>query len=232
MSAKNKPSSSAGRPASGSRGARKTPANSSAKADADSGPGLREAMAILEPSLPKLASKLGLELLECRLATSSGRPVVRLVIDKPYGGCAKDATSEDALSEDALADAGQSSAGESSEDQSGTSACEIRSGVTVDDCAAMSRLVSRLLDKIYPDEGPEYSLEVSSPGLDRALVTEADFRRFNGALAKVRLMVEGRLTRRVGRLATKGDPWRLITRDEEIAFDRSMVKGAKLVPEI
>jgi ribosome maturation factor RimP len=106
------------------------------------------------------------------------------------------------------------------------------SQVTIDDCAAFSRLVSRLLDQIYPGDGPEYSLEVSSPGLDRALVTEADFRRFDGALAKVGLIIEGRTVRRVGRLATAAEPWRLLSADEELAFNLEMVKSARLVPEL
>jgi ribosome maturation factor RimP len=74
---------------------------------------------------------------------------------------------------------------------------------------------------------------VSSPGLDRALATEDDFRRFHGALAKVGLLGEdGKLSRRMGRLSTREAPWRLLTEDGEIPFDASMVKSAKLVPEI
>jgi ribosome maturation factor RimP len=106
------------------------------------------------------------------------------------------------------------------------------SQVTIEDCAAMSRLVSRNLDELYPGQGPRYSLEVSSPGLDRALVTEADFRRFHGALARVGLRVEGRVTRLRGRLSTASKPWRLTGDDGETTFDLTMVKSARLVPEI
>lgn len=60
-------------------------------------------------------------------------------------------------------------------------------GVTVDDCAEFSRDASAALDLV---EGLEhYSLEVSSPGLDRPLRKVADFRRFRGQLAKVKLRV-------------------------------------------
>ncbi len=58
--------------------------------------------------------------------------------------------------------------------------------VTVDDCQRMTRQVQRVLEV----EGVEYDrLEVSSPGLDRVLKKAADFRRFTGATAEVRLRV-------------------------------------------
>lgn len=58
-------------------------------------------------------------------------------------------------------------------------------GVTLDDCADFSRELSLILD--IEDFIPcEYSLEVSSPGLDRPLKTAADYDRFCGRLVKVR----------------------------------------------
>lgn len=58
-------------------------------------------------------------------------------------------------------------------------------GVTLDDCADMSREFSTVLD--VNDPIPQrYSLEVSSPGLDRPLKKEADFARFAGRKARVR----------------------------------------------
>ena len=56
--------------------------------------------------------------------------------------------------------------------------------VTVDDCAAVSRAVSAVLDVADPIAG-SWSLEVSSPGRDRPLVREADFERFAGREAKL-----------------------------------------------
>jgi len=58
-------------------------------------------------------------------------------------------------------------------------------GITVDDCADVSRQVSAVLDVEDPISGT-YVLEVSSPGLDRPLVKPADFERFAGSLVKVR----------------------------------------------
>jgi len=59
-------------------------------------------------------------------------------------------------------------------------------GVTVDDCEKVSRQVSAVLDVEDPIPGA-YTLEVSSPGLDRPLRKEADFVRFAGERAKLEL---------------------------------------------
>jgi ribosome maturation factor RimP len=63
---------------------------------------------------------------------------------------------------------------------------ERRDGKTigVDDCASISREISAVLDVEDPFDG-DYTLEVSSPGIDRPLVTAQDFERFAGFEAKV-----------------------------------------------
>jgi len=59
-------------------------------------------------------------------------------------------------------------------------------GVNVDDCAAVSHQISRVLTV----ENVDYErLEVSSPGLDRLLKKEADFARFAGQRARVKMRV-------------------------------------------
>ena len=65
--------------------------------------------------------------------------------------------------------------------------------MTVEDCADISRSVSALLDVEDPIAGA-YTLEVSSPGLDRPLTRLKDFERFAGFTAKLetRLAVDGR----------------------------------------
>lgn len=51
------------------------------------------------------------------------------------------------------------------------------SGITVDDCAELSRMISDVLDSLEDLELKSYRLDVSSPGLDRLLVTARDFRK-------------------------------------------------------
>lgn len=68
-------------------------------------------------------------------------------------------------------------------------------GVTLEDCAAVSRQVDDLLEVSLDDIGP-YSLEVSSPGAERPLVRPEDFDRFKDCRARITMArpVEGRKT--------------------------------------
>tara|TARA_B100000676_G_C18089511_1_gene858268 strand:+ start:2485 stop:2979 length:495 start_codon:yes stop_codon:yes gene_type:complete len=58
--------------------------------------------------------------------------------------------------------------------------------MTVEDCAFISRTVSAIFDVEDPINGA-YTLEVSSPGLDRPLVRQRDFERYLGFEAKIEL---------------------------------------------
>ncbi len=66
-------------------------------------------------------------------------------------------------------------------------------GVSIDDCARVSRLVSDVLDVKDPIPG-RYNLEVSSPGINRPLITRRDFLRFSGekVYVKTKTMIDGR----------------------------------------
>jgi ribosome maturation factor RimP len=67
-------------------------------------------------------------------------------------------------------------------------------GITLDECTSLSRSISEMLDaNNLPDES--YMLEVSSPGLDRPLSSEKDFRRNLGRKVKFFLkeMLNGKL---------------------------------------
>jgi ribosome maturation factor RimP len=62
---------------------------------------------------------------------------------------------------------------------------EMLSFVTHEDCAAFARDFGTVLDVDDAIPGAEYTLEVSSPGLERKLLKPADYERFKGSLAKV-----------------------------------------------
>ena len=66
-------------------------------------------------------------------------------------------------------------------------------GISVEDCEKVSRQVSAILDVEGPITG-EYTLEVSSPGLDRPLFTAGQFEQFLGNVVNVRIRtpIEGR----------------------------------------
>lgn len=57
-------------------------------------------------------------------------------------------------------------------------------GISIDDCAAISRQVSDLLD-IYIESDHRYRLEVSSPGSNRPLTKQDDFNRFKGQPVRI-----------------------------------------------
>jgi ribosome maturation factor RimP len=61
-------------------------------------------------------------------------------------------------------------------------------GITLDDCERASRQLSAVLDVNDPIKG-HYTLEVSSPGLDRPLFTASQFAQFIGHQVRVRLRV-------------------------------------------
>jgi len=108
--------------------------------------------------------------------------------------------------------------------------------MTVDDCEAVSRALSPVLDVTDPIDRP-YRLEVSSPGMDRPLVRRSDFERFAGHQVKVELgaAIAGRRRFRGLLLGVEGEAAR-IRRDDvapgesaEIALAIEDMAEAKLV---
>ncbi len=103
-------------------------------------------------------------------------------------------------------------------------------GLNVDDCAEASRAISALLDVEDPIVG-SYTLEVSSPGIDRPLVRPADFARFAGFEAKLetRAPVGGRKRFRGRLLGLEGDQVKIATPEGESSLPVGEVQRAKLV---
>jgi ribosome maturation factor RimP len=105
-------------------------------------------------------------------------------------------------------------------------------GITVDDCAAVSRHLTRVLAV----EGVDYErLEVSSPGLDRPLRKGADFARFAGHKAEVRMRTPDATGRRkfVGVLrGADGGQVRIELDGQTVGLALGDVERARLVPEL
>jgi ribosome maturation factor RimP len=107
----------------------------------------------------RVAGSYGLELFDVQLRRESGGWLLRVILDRP---------------------------GEPAAPAGG-----VPDGVTIADCQRVSHDLSAILDvegdETLGDDAFErsYTLEVSSPGLDRPLRHEADYRRFTGRLAKV-----------------------------------------------
>ena len=103
-------------------------------------------------------------------------------------------------------------------------------GMVVDDCVAVSRAASAILDVEDPISGP-YELEVSSPGIDRPLTRLADFERFAGFEAKLEtaLPLDGQRRWKGCLLGLDGETVRLKTKSGEVALPFAVIEKAKLV---
>jgi ribosome maturation factor RimP len=102
--------------------------------------------------------------------------------------------------------------------------------MNVDDCTEVSRAVAAILDVEDPIDSA-YTLEVSSPGIDRPLTRLADFDRFAGFEARVETLVpiEGRRRFRGRLLGTRGADVAMVSEDSEVTFAFADLQKAKLV---
>ena len=102
--------------------------------------------------------------------------------------------------------------------------------ITVDDCAAVSRALSDLLDEKDPIKD-KYSLEVSSPGLDRPLTKLKHFERYTGY--EIKLETENKVENRKrfkGKVTNVDNENIIIAMDgEEYTIPFSEINKAKLV---
>ena len=64
---------------------------------------------------------------------------------------------------------------------------DIEGGVDLNTCEAFHRAIDPVLDELDPTQGAPYTLNVSSPGLDRPLKTERDFQKCMGKKVEVKL---------------------------------------------
>ena len=104
-------------------------------------------------------------------------------------------------------------------------------GITVEDCATVSRQVSAVMDVEDPI-AEEYTLEVSSPGMDRPLFTPAQFGRFVGHEVTLRLLrpLDGRRKFGGELLAASSDELVLLQDGQEVRLPMDSIDKAQLVP--
>ena len=141
------------------------------------------------------------------------------------------------LLEPAIADLGLELVGIEFSPNSGSSLLRVyidepERGITIDDCERASREISALLDVNDPVAG-RYTLEVSSPGLERPLFTPAHFERFAGEQVKinVNLPIDGR-RRFQGRIETVDAERVTIEQDgTPVHIAHANIAKARLVPD-
>jgi ribosome maturation factor RimP len=135
----------------------------------------------------RVATSLGLELVDVEFRGGAGKQgrVLRITIDKPAVTAIPGANAS-ASDGSAAANVAETSSPTPSPEVVAEDVAEgAVAGVSLEDCANVSREVGTILDVEDPIPGGEYMLEVSSPGLDRKLTKPADFQRFTGSRVKL-----------------------------------------------
>jgi ribosome maturation factor RimP len=122
----------------------------------------------------RVAASHGLDVVDVELAEPVKERVLRVFLEKNAEGRAK-----------LKAEIAEGVEGLPERLVEGKLSVEQLSGVTHEDCAEFSRDFGVLLDVEDLVPGAEYTLEASSPGLDRKLTKPEEFRRFAGCLVKV-----------------------------------------------
>ncbi len=183
----------------------------------------------------RVASSLGLEVVDVEFQGAGKHRALRVYVEKDAAGRAK-------LAEIAATEEGAALLPKGVP-------VEVLSGTTHEDCEAFARDFGVLLDVEDLVPGAEYTLEVSSPGLERKLFKAADYERFVGSLVKVqtftpvennrhftgRLMAfhEGELTLDLLAVKQKGKAKKSAgASPSTVALSMSNVERANLVAEI
>jgi ribosome maturation factor RimP len=183
----------------------------------------------------RVAASSGLEIVEIEFLGGGKARMLRVFLDKPAAGIPvrTDSAGTDLTEIDPLASLTEG----------------LSQGVTHEDCASFSREFGTILD--VEDVMPgSYTLEVSSPGLDRRLIKAADFTRFMGSRVKLstrqpvgasnnrhfegRLesFKDGRLTLDLSVASHKSRKKMGAAAGEKIEIEFANVEKANLVPEI
>ena len=110
---------------------------------------------------------------------------------------------------------------------------EAERGGKLEDCERVSREVSAILDVEDPFAGA-FTLEVSSPGLDRALHKKAHYERFSGSNIKIRLRTgyEGRRNFTGVLMGVEQEDVVIRDGENEYLFPLSSIESATVVPQL
>ncbi len=197
----------------------------------------------------RVAGSYGLEVVDVEFVGGGKHRVLRVSIEKDAAGRARLAAEAKAAAE----------RGETDEEGAvpaavlrGELSTEHLSGVTHEDCERFSHDFGTVIDVEDLVPGAEYTLEVSSPGLDRKLNRAADYERFRGSLVKLQTFQpvagnrhwQGRLTA-VGDGAitldrsaiqakgkSKGKANKAASGDALVEIELTNIEKAQLVPEL
>lgn len=105
-------------------------------------------------------------------------------------------------------------------------------GISVEDCEKVSRQLSRVLDVENPIHG-EYMLEISSPGIDRALFYKEQYPAYCGEKLSIRtqLPIDGQRNFKGVLVKAFDDKILLLEDDKEVSIDFSNIQKAHIIVE-
>jgi ribosome maturation factor RimP len=165
------------------------------------------ALDVIRSAAQRVAASHGLDVVDVEFAGSAKERTLRVYLEKNAEG------------RERLKAQIESGAAQGAEElpealREGTLSPAQLSGITHEDCAGFSRDFGVLLDVEDLVPGAEYTLEASSPGLDRKLTKAEEFQRFAGSLVKVQTFEpiqknrhwQGRLTAFSPDLSEPGGP--------------------------
>jgi ribosome maturation factor RimP len=193
----------------------------------------------------RVAGSYGLEVVEAEFVGGGKHRVLRVSIEKDAAGRAR-------LADEAKAAAER---GDANEDGAvpaavlrGELSTEQLSGITHEDCERFSHDFGTVIDVEDLVPGAEYTLEVSSPGLDRKLSRPADFERFRGSVVKLQTFQpvagnrhwqgrltaagNGKITLDRSAIQAKGKAKKAAAADAPVEIEMANVEKAQLVPEL
>ena len=193
----------------------------------------------------RVASSYGLDAVDVEFVGGGKHRVLRVSIEKDAAGRAKLAAEAKAAAE----------RGTGNEDGvvpaavlRGELSTEHLSGVTHEDCERFSHDFGTVIDVEDLVPGAEYTLEVSSPGLDRKLSRPVDYERFRGSLVKLQTFQpvagnrhwqgrlaafgDGRITLDRSAIQAKGKAKKAAAGDALVEIELANIEKAQLVPEL
>ncbi len=193
----------------------------------------------------RVASSYGLDAVDVEFVGGGKHRVLRVSIEKDAAGRAKLAAEAKAAAE----------RGTGNEDGvvpaavlRGELSTEHLSGVTHEDCERFSHDFGTVIDVEDLVPGAEYTLEVSSPGLDRKLSRPVDYERFRGSLVKLQTFQpvagnrhwqgrlaafgDGKITLDRSAIQAKGKAKKAAAGDALVEIELANIEKAQLVPEL
>ena len=194
----------------------------------------------------RVAASHGLEVVDVEFSGGSKHRALRVFLEKNAEGRARMAAEARAAAESGDAEASDLP----SALVNGTLSVEQLSGVTHEDCENFSRDFGVVIDVEDLVPGAEYTLEVSSPGLDRQLQRPEDYTRFRGSLVKLQTFQpvaanrywQGRLTEAdaarivldLSAVKQKGKSKKNVAADkpQTVEIEIANIEKANLIPEI